>query len=185
MWQSFSGKEGVEGLESSGKDASHISRPAGAKASRRYSEVHAGTCSGSSPSSSTVCQGLTRRPGCPEAGGWTMLPSGSHQASWGVRIFHNLLISWSLMMHAIIVSRKCPIILSMKWSLFRFRNFRQQGWCDSPGTVTEVRAKLHNRQRGAIKRERAIVYSQSQQVILIHRNEVWLWLIGSFGLSLW
>lgn len=39
----------------------------------------------------------------------------------------------------------------------------EQGWCDSPGTVSEVRAKLHMRQRGVIKRERAIAYSLSQQ----------------------
>lgn len=44
-----------------------------------------------------------------------------------------------------------------------YNNF-QQGWCDSPGTVSEVRAKLHMRQRGNIKRDRAIAYSLSQQV---------------------
>ncbi|XAR67605.1 hypothetical protein NMG60_11002429 [Bertholletia excelsa] len=39
----------------------------------------------------------------------------------------------------------------------------EQGWCDSPGTVEEVRTKLQLKQKGAIKRERAISYSQSQQ----------------------
>ncbi|KAF4398188.1 hypothetical protein G4B88_019909 [Cannabis sativa] len=39
----------------------------------------------------------------------------------------------------------------------------EQGWCDSPGTVSEVKAKLHMRQNGAIKRERVIAYSLSQQ----------------------
>ncbi|XP_062087714.1 protein IQ-DOMAIN 8-like [Humulus lupulus] len=39
----------------------------------------------------------------------------------------------------------------------------EQGWCDSPGTVNEVKAKLHMRQKGAIKRERVIAYSLSQQ----------------------
>ncbi|VVA24033.1 PREDICTED: IQ-DOMAIN [Prunus dulcis] len=39
----------------------------------------------------------------------------------------------------------------------------EQGWCDSPGTVSEVRAKLEMRQRANIKRERAIAYSFSQQ----------------------
>ncbi|KAM5579445.1 protein IQ-DOMAIN 1 [Rosa sericea] len=39
----------------------------------------------------------------------------------------------------------------------------EQGWCDSPGTVSEVRAKLQMRQRGNIKRDRAIAYSLSQQ----------------------
>ncbi|KAL7180404.1 hypothetical protein ACSBR1_043577 [Camellia fascicularis] len=37
------------------------------------------------------------------------------------------------------------------------------GWCDSPGTTEELRAKLQMRQEGAIKRERAIAYSLSQQ----------------------
>ncbi|XP_042416739.1 protein IQ-DOMAIN 6-like [Zingiber officinale] len=37
------------------------------------------------------------------------------------------------------------------------------GWCDSPGTIDEVRTKLHMRQRGAFRRERAIAYALSQQ----------------------
>ncbi|XP_050231090.1 protein IQ-DOMAIN 8-like [Mercurialis annua] len=39
----------------------------------------------------------------------------------------------------------------------------EQGWCDRTGTVDEVRAKLHMRQEGAIKRERAIAYALTQQ----------------------
>ncbi|XP_050384677.1 protein IQ-DOMAIN 8-like [Argentina anserina] len=39
----------------------------------------------------------------------------------------------------------------------------EQGWCDSPGTVSEVRAKLQMRQRANLKRDRAIAYSLSQQ----------------------
>ncbi|XP_021902947.1 protein IQ-DOMAIN 1-like [Carica papaya] len=39
----------------------------------------------------------------------------------------------------------------------------EQGWCDSPGTVDEVKAKLQMKQEGAIKRERAMAYSLSQQ----------------------
>ncbi|CAN1785728.1 Protein IQ-DOMAIN 8 [Linum perenne] len=35
----------------------------------------------------------------------------------------------------------------------------EQGWCQSPGTVDEVRTKLQIRKAGAIKRERAIAYS--------------------------
>ncbi|XP_071724533.1 LOW QUALITY PROTEIN: protein IQ-DOMAIN 8-like, partial [Rutidosis leptorrhynchoides] len=38
----------------------------------------------------------------------------------------------------------------------------EQGWCNSPGTVDEVRAKIQMRQEGAIKRERAIAYTRSQ-----------------------
>ncbi|KAF8406874.1 hypothetical protein HHK36_005995 [Tetracentron sinense] len=39
----------------------------------------------------------------------------------------------------------------------------EEGWCDSHGTLEEVRAKLQMRQEGAMKRERAIAYSLSQQ----------------------
>ncbi|KAL5579450.1 hypothetical protein UlMin_011892 [Ulmus minor] len=39
----------------------------------------------------------------------------------------------------------------------------ERGWCDSPRTASEVREKLHMRQKGAIKRERAMAYSISQQ----------------------
>ncbi|XP_010537594.1 PREDICTED: protein IQ-DOMAIN 1 isoform X2 [Tarenaya hassleriana] len=38
-----------------------------------------------------------------------------------------------------------------------------EGWCDSPGSVNEVRAKLQMKQEGAIKRERAIAYALSHQ----------------------
>ncbi|TKW13961.1 hypothetical protein SEVIR_5G135300v4 [Setaria viridis] len=40
----------------------------------------------------------------------------------------------------------------------------EEGWCDSQGTLEEVRVKLQKRQEGAIKRERAIAYSYSQQL---------------------
>ncbi|KAJ8755766.1 hypothetical protein K2173_024310 [Erythroxylum novogranatense] len=39
----------------------------------------------------------------------------------------------------------------------------EERWCDSPGTVEEVRAKLRMKHEGAIKRERAYAYSISQQ----------------------
>ncbi|XP_061371109.1 protein IQ-DOMAIN 6-like [Gastrolobium bilobum] len=39
----------------------------------------------------------------------------------------------------------------------------EQGWCDIPGTVDEVKAKLRMRQEGAIKRDRAMAYSFSTQ----------------------
>ncbi|XP_072995739.1 protein IQ-DOMAIN 6-like isoform X2 [Typha latifolia] len=39
----------------------------------------------------------------------------------------------------------------------------EEGWCDRQGTLGEVKAKLQMRQEGAIKRERAIAYSLSQQ----------------------
>ncbi|XP_068652511.1 protein IQ-DOMAIN 6-like [Aristolochia californica] len=39
----------------------------------------------------------------------------------------------------------------------------EEGWCDSQATLEEVRAKLQMRQEGAIKRERIMAYSFSQQ----------------------
>lgn len=45
----------------------------------------------------------------------------------------------------------------------------QQGWCDIPGTVDEVKAKLRMRQEGAIKRDRAMAYSLSTQVMKLGR----------------
>ncbi|KAK1289121.1 Protein IQ-DOMAIN 1 [Acorus calamus] len=39
----------------------------------------------------------------------------------------------------------------------------EEGWCDSQGTLEEVKTKLQMRKEGAIKRERAIAYSLSQQ----------------------
>jgi len=43
--------------------------------------------------------------------------------------------------------------------------YYQQGWCKIPGTADEVKAKLKMRQEGAIKRDRAMAYSLSTQVI--------------------
>ncbi|CAJ1955452.1 unnamed protein product [Sphenostylis stenocarpa] len=43
----------------------------------------------------------------------------------------------------------------------------EQGWCDIPGTMDEVKAKLRMRQEGAIKRDRAMAYSLSTQSRLI------------------
>ncbi|KAK7349257.1 hypothetical protein VNO77_06481 [Canavalia gladiata] len=39
----------------------------------------------------------------------------------------------------------------------------EQGWCDSPGTVEEVKAKLQMRQEGAVKRDRTMAYTFSKQ----------------------
>ncbi|KAJ1420321.1 IQ motif, EF-hand binding site [Sesbania bispinosa] len=39
----------------------------------------------------------------------------------------------------------------------------EQGWCDIPGTVEEVKTKLKMRQEGAIKRDRTMTYSHSTQ----------------------
>nr|GMD38703.1 protein IQ-DOMAIN 1-like [Ipomoea batatas] len=38
----------------------------------------------------------------------------------------------------------------------------ENGWRDSPGSVEEVRSKLQMKQEGAVKRERAIAYANSQ-----------------------
>ncbi|KAK7294365.1 hypothetical protein RJT34_17254 [Clitoria ternatea] len=39
----------------------------------------------------------------------------------------------------------------------------EQGWCDIPGTVDQVKEKLQMRQEGAIKRDRTKAYSQSKK----------------------
>ncbi|KAK8914149.1 Protein IQ-DOMAIN 1 [Platanthera zijinensis] len=39
----------------------------------------------------------------------------------------------------------------------------EEGWCDSQGTLEEVKVKLQMRQEGAIRRDRAMAYSYSQQ----------------------
>ncbi|KAE8699426.1 putative Calmodulin-binding family protein [Hibiscus syriacus] len=39
----------------------------------------------------------------------------------------------------------------------------EKGWCDSPGTLEEVRAKQQMRQEGVMKRERAMSYSVLKQ----------------------
>lgn len=44
-------------------------------------------------------------------------------------------------------------------------NYFQRGWCDSLGTLEELKAKQQMRQQGAIKRERAIAYSVLKQVM--------------------
>ncbi|URE44712.1 IQ calmodulin-binding motif domain containing protein [Musa troglodytarum] len=46
----------------------------------------------------------------------------------------------------------------------------EEGWCDSPGTLQEVRAKLQMRQEGAVKRERAIAYALCQKQSLSTMN---------------
>ncbi|XP_020098748.1 protein IQ-DOMAIN 1-like [Ananas comosus] len=46
----------------------------------------------------------------------------------------------------------------------------EEGWCNSQGTVEEVRTKLQMRQEGAIKRERAKAYALSQQQSRSSRN---------------
>ncbi|KAL8522242.1 hypothetical protein ACS0TY_012399 [Phlomoides rotata] len=40
----------------------------------------------------------------------------------------------------------------------------EEGWCDSRGTLEEVKAKIQLRQEGAVKRERALAYSIAQKL---------------------
>ncbi|KAI3454151.1 hypothetical protein Pfo_010814 [Paulownia fortunei] len=39
----------------------------------------------------------------------------------------------------------------------------EEGWCDSRGTLEEIKAKIQMRQEGAVKRERALAYSLAQK----------------------
>jgi hypothetical protein len=41
----------------------------------------------------------------------------------------------------------------------------QNGWCDSMGSVEDIQAKLLKRQEAAVKRERAMAYALTHQVI--------------------
>lgn len=50
-----------------------------------------------------------------------------------------------------------------KFLSFGLVNF-QEGWCDSKGTLEDVKTKIQMRQEGAFKRERAIAYSLAQKV---------------------
>ncbi|KAL6203313.1 hypothetical protein ACLB2K_027013 [Fragaria x ananassa] len=50
----------------------------------------------------------------------------------------------------------------------------EQGWCDSPGTESEVRAKLRMRQKENLERDRAIAYSLSQQVSKSGSRKHWV-----------
>lgn len=77
----IAGETGFEGFESSGEASSYISRPAGSEASCCYTEVHAGSCSGSGSSKGTECQDILRRASYAKIIGWT--PCWSHQAGWG------------------------------------------------------------------------------------------------------
>jgi hypothetical protein len=52
----IAGKTGIESLESSGENSSYISWAVGKEASCCYTEMHAGSCSGSSSSKGMVCE---------------------------------------------------------------------------------------------------------------------------------
>ncbi|KAK6118313.1 hypothetical protein DH2020_047884 [Rehmannia glutinosa] len=39
----------------------------------------------------------------------------------------------------------------------------QEGWCDSRGTLEDIKAKIQMKQEGAVKRERALAYSLAQK----------------------
>lgn len=47
---------------------------------------------------------------------------------------------------------------------FLVLNF-QEGWCDSRGTLEDVKVKIQMKQDGAVKRERALAYSLAQKVL--------------------
>ncbi|XP_016537776.1 protein IQ-DOMAIN 6 isoform X3 [Capsicum annuum] len=53
-----------------------------------------------------------------------------------------------------------------EWAAIRiqtaFRGFLE-GWCDSKGTLEEIKTKIHMRQEGVLKRERALAYAQAQK----------------------
>ncbi|XAR70781.1 hypothetical protein NMG60_11027766 [Bertholletia excelsa] len=46
----------------------------------------------------------------------------------------------------------------------------EEGWCDSRGTMEEVKAKLQMRQEGAFKRERVLAYTLAQKQLRTNQN---------------
>lgn len=50
----------------------------------------------------------------------------------------------------------------------------QQGWCDIPGTVEQVKTKLKMRKEAAIKRDRTMSYSNSTQVMKLTRCNIFM-----------
>nr|GMD30498.1 protein IQ-DOMAIN 1-like [Ipomoea batatas] len=60
---------------------------------------------------------------------------------------------WALINHLEVYIQKVPLTS---------QSLLQNGWRDSPGSVEEVRSKLQMKQEGAVKRERAIAYANSQ-----------------------
>lgn len=54
-------------------------------------------------------------------------------------------------------------ILNERRSMADLLKQAEDGWCDSRGTLEEVKAKLQIRQEGAVKRERAIAYALAQK----------------------
>lgn len=61
-------------------------------------------------------------------------------------------------------------ILNERRSMADLLKQAEDGWCDSRGTLEEVRAKLQMRQEGAFKRERAIAYSLVQKQLKSNQN---------------
>ncbi|KAK8574897.1 hypothetical protein V6N13_033886 [Hibiscus sabdariffa] len=61
------------------------------------------------------------------------------------------------------VRAQCAVPCEGQAMSSEYRNQTEKGWCDSAGTLEELRAKQQMRQEGAIKRERAIAYSALNQ----------------------
>lgn len=51
-------------------------------------------------------------------------------------------------------------------ALCKFLFCFQEGWCDSIGSVEQIQAKIIKRQEAAAKRERAMAYALTHQVII-------------------
>ncbi|KAJ1430298.1 IQ motif, EF-hand binding site [Sesbania bispinosa] len=54
-------------------------------------------------------------------------------------------------------------ILNQRRTKLEILKQAEEGWCDSRGTLEDVKAKIQMRQEGAFKRERAIAYSLTQK----------------------
>lgn len=153
------GSAGAAGAQGAGAAAGDRARAAGAEAGGRDAAVHAGAGAGAGAHPGAPRAHVHRGPGRAEAARGAPHPDGYPQGSRGLNcllLFYKMILAW--FSNASGRRRRdphCCCNLSLSLS--------QEGWCDSQGTLEQVRVKLQKRQEGAIKRERAIAYAYSQQ----------------------
>jgi hypothetical protein len=87
-----------------------------------------------------------------------------------VQIIDIFLLSFCMMFPQNIVRVFCKDLLASAVILFILIFLTillelQNGWCDSMGSVEDIQAKLLKRQEAAVKRERAMAYALTHQVI--------------------
>uniref|UniRef100_A0A804MYE2 DUF4005 domain-containing protein n=1 Tax=Zea mays TaxID=4577 RepID=A0A804MYE2_MAIZE len=151
------GSAGAPGAQGAGAAPGDRARAAGAEAGGRDAAVHAGAGAGAGAHPGAPRAHVHRGPGRAEAARGAPHPDGYPQGSRGLNcllLFYKMILAWfSNASGRRRTDPHCCCNLSLS----------QEGWCDSQGTLEQVRVKLQKRQEGAIKRERAIAYAYSQQ----------------------